>query len=187
MGESRHGHGRVTAVSRERLVPDVLVRDGQATLAVQWCASTGVNATTGAPLSPKSCMTHHRVTADNVAEGAPAGRGRGTIANANHKGLQTKGDPMAHNLGHGQPSLAAMRLSLHLLALLCHTVLAWSDAQYPLLRPVLARRQTFFEDIRALRRSMVCDRWQELMAVMLRGLALASRLAPLPAPQCDTS
>ena len=78
-------------------------------------------------------------------------------------------------------------LSLNLLALLFHTVLEWSDDTYALLRQVLARRQTCFEDIRALMRSMVFDSWQHLMAFMIRGLALESRLEPQAAPKLDTS
>ena len=38
-------------------------------------------------------------------------------------------------------------LSFTLLAFLFHTVLEWSDDKYALLRHVLARRQTFFNDI----------------------------------------
>ncbi len=80
-----------------------------------------------------------------------------------------------------------MMLRLNLIAFLFHTVLEWSDAEYTLLRQVLARRQTFFEDIRALMRSMVFDSWQHLMAFMIRGLELESRLKPQPVPKLDTS
>jgi hypothetical protein len=186
-GESRHWNGRFTEVSMYRFVNDVLFRDGQETLAVNGCEITVVNAKTGEQRYHNSFMTNHRVTADNVAEVAQAGRGRWKIANENNNVLKTKGYHIAHNFGHGQQSLAAIMLSLNLLALLFHTVLEWSDAQYTLLRQVLARRQTFFEDIRALMRYMIFDSWQELMAFMLRGLTLESRLAPFPVPQCDTS
>ena len=57
-------------------------------------------------------------------------------------------------------------------------VLEWSDEKYSLLRRVLARRQTFFEDIRALTRYMVFESWDQLMAFMIRGLDLQ--------PQVDT-
>jgi hypothetical protein len=68
--------------------------------------------------------------------------------------------------------------SLNLLALLCHTVVAWSDDKDALLRQVLARRQTFFHDIQAFMRSRVFDHWEHLMDFMIRGLELES--------QCDT-
>jgi hypothetical protein len=47
--------------------------------------------------------------------------------------------------------------------LLFHTVLEWSDDKYALLRRVLARRQTFFQDIQTLMRYMVFDDWEHLM------------------------
>jgi hypothetical protein len=93
--------------------------------------------------------------------------------------LKTKGYHLEHNFGHGQHYLSAFLLSLNLLAFLFHTVLEWSDDQYTLLRRVLARRQTFFEDIRALTRYMVFDSWDHLMNFMIQGLELQ--------PQVDTS
>jgi hypothetical protein len=80
---------------------------------------------------------------------APSGRERWTIANENTNGLKTTGSHLAQNFGHGKQYLAAVLLSLTLLALLFHTVLEWSDATYARLRQVLARRQTFFHDIQA--------------------------------------
>ena len=60
-------------------------------------------------------------------------------------------------------------LSLNLLAFLFHTVLEWSDEKYALLRQVLARRQTFFEDIRALTRYLVFGSCRHLMDFMTGG------------------
>lgn len=93
--------------------------------------------------------------------------------------LKTQGYQVAHNFGHGKQYLAAVMLSLTLLAFLCHTVLEWSDAKYALLRRVLARCQTFFNDIRALTRYMVVDSWDHLMDFMIQGLELH--------PESDTS
>ena len=89
--------------------------------------------------------------------------------------LKTKGYHLEHNFGHGQQYLSAF-LSLNLLAFLFHTVLEWSDDKYALLRRVLARRQTFFEDIRALTRYMVFDSWDHLMDFMIRGLDLQQQV-----------
>jgi hypothetical protein len=85
---------------------------------------------------------------------------------------KTKGYHVEHNFGHGQQYLAAVMLSLNLLAFLFHTVLEWSDDKYALLRRVLARRQTFFNDIRALTRYIVFDSWEHLIDFMLQGLEL---------------
>ena len=94
----------------------------------------------------------------------------------NNNVLKTKGYHIEHNFGHGKKFLAAFLLSLNLLAFLFHTVLAWSDTKYALLRRVLARRQTFFNDIQALLRYMVFDNWGHLMDFMIRGLELESQV-----------
>ena len=104
--------------------------------------------------------------------------GAGKIENENNNVLKTQGYHLEHNFGHGQQYLSAFLLSLTLLAFLFHTVLEWSNEKYALLRRVLARRQTFFEDIRALTRYMVFESWDHLMDFMIRGLDLQ--------PQSDT-
>ena len=160
---------------------------GPEALSVTWFEIAVVNAKTGEQLYHNSFMTNHRVTVENVAEVAQAGRGRWKIENENNNVLKTKGYHIEHNFGHGQQYLAAVMLSLNLMAFLFHTVLEWSDTRYTLLRQVLARRQTFFEDIRALMRYMVFDSWQHLIEFMIRGLELESRLEPQPASKPDTS
>ena len=78
-------------------------------------------------------------------------------------------------------------LSLNLLAFLFHTVLEWGDESYALLRQVLVRRQTFFEDMRALTRYMVFASWHHLMDFLIQGLKLESRLAPKLEAKLNTS
>jgi hypothetical protein len=122
-----------------------------------------------------------------VAQVAQAGRGRWKIENENHNVLKTKGYQVEHNFGHGKQYLSATMLSLNLLAFRLHTVLDWSAEQYALLRQVLARRQTFFEDIRALTRDMGFESWHHLMDFMMKGLQLESRLALKCRPKLHTS
>jgi hypothetical protein len=49
------------------------------------------------------------------------------------------------------------------------------------------RRQTFFEDMRALTRYMVFESWHHLMDFMIQGLKLESRLPPKLGPKLNTS
>jgi hypothetical protein len=174
--ESRHWNGRFTEVSMYRSRNDVLLLDGKEALSVHGCEITVVNAKTGEQLYHTSLITNHRVTAENVAAVAQAGRGRWKIDNENNNVLKTKGSHGEHNFGHGQQDLAAVMLSLNLLALLFHTVLEWSDDKSALLRRVLARRQTFFDDIRAFTRYMVFDSWEHLLDFMIQGLELQAQL-----------
>jgi len=148
---------------------------------------TVVNAKTGEQLYYNTFITNHRLSVANVAQVAQAGRGRWKIENENNNVLKTKGYHLEHNFGHGKQYLSATRLSLNLLAFLFHTVLEWSDERYALLRQVLARRQTFFEDMRALTRYMVFESWHHLMDFMIKGLKLESKLALKLSPKLDTS
>lgn len=173
--EGRHFNGRFTEVTRVRYINDVLLRSGDDAVSVNWFDLTVVNAKTGEQLYHNSCITNHRLTADNVMAVAQSGRGRWKIENENNNVLKTKGYHLEHNFGHGKTYLSAFLLSLNLLAFLFHTVLEWSDAKYALLRQVLARRQTFFHDIQALIRYMVFDHWDHLMDFMIRGLELESQ------------
>jgi len=173
--ESRHWHGRYTEVTLYRYSNDVLLRSGNDALSVQWFEMTVVNAKTGEQLYHNSFITNHRLSAATISQVAQAGRGRWKVENENNNVLKTKGYHIEHNFGHGKRYLAAFMLSLNLLAFLFHTVLQWCDGKYALLRQVLVRRQTFFDDIRALTRYMVFESWPHLMDFMLRGLELESK------------
>src|SRR4029077_16265672 len=175
-GEQRCRKGRVTEVTTDRFINAVLLQDGKHARAVNGVELTVSNAKTGEHLSDNTLITHPRLSAENVAQVAQAGRGRGKIENENNNVLKTKGDHLEHNFGHGKQYLSATMLSLNLLAFLFHTVLEWSDEKYALLRQVLARRQTFFEDMRALTRYMVFESWHHLMDFMIKGLKLESTL-----------
>jgi hypothetical protein len=109
------------------------------------------------------------------------------VENENNNVLMTKGYHVEHNFGHGKQYLSATMLSLNLLAFLFHTVLEWSDPKYALLRQVLARRQTFFDDKQALTRYMVFPSWHHWMNFMIRGLELESKLEPDLGPPLNTS
>jgi len=189
--EQRQRKGRVTEVARYRFINDVLLQDGKQALSVNWVEITIANAKTGAQLYYNTFITNHRLSTENVAQVAHAGRGRWKIENENNNVLKTKGYHLEHNFGHGKQYLSATMLSLNLLAFLFHTVLEWSDERYTLLRQVLARRQTFFEDMRALTRYMVFESWHHLLDFMIKGLKLESMLeskrALKPRPKLDTS
>ena len=168
--------GGVRKVMLYRYINDVRLRGGQDALSVNWLEITEANAQTGEQLYHNSFITNHQITDDNVAELAQAGRGRWKVENENNNVLKTKGYHIEHNFGHGKKYLAAFLLSLNLLAFLFHTVMLWCDEAYSLLRKELARRQTFFDDIRALTRYMVFESWQHMMDFMIRGLELEDEL-----------
>jgi hypothetical protein len=189
--EQRRRKGRVTEVVSYRFINNVLLQAGKPALAVNWVEMTVVNAKTGEQLYYNTFITNHCLSAATVAQVAQAGRGRWKIENENNNVLKTTGYHLEHNFGHGKQYLSATMLSLNLLACLFHAVLEWSDELYALLRQVLARRQTFFEDMRALTRYMVFESWHHLLDFMIKGLKLESKLASTLArklrPKLDTS
>jgi hypothetical protein len=174
--ESRRWTGRFTEVTRYQYINDVFLRGGPGALAVNWLEIMVINAKTGEQLYHNSFITNHRLCAETVSQVAQAGRGRWKVENENNNVLKTKGYHIEHNFGHGKRYLAAFLLSLNLLAFLFHTVLQWCDEKYALLRQVLVRRQTFFDDMRALTRYMVFESWPHLIDFMIRGLDLDSKL-----------
>lgn len=185
--EQRRKTGRLTEVVRDRFINDVLLQESPQALSANWLEITVVNAKTGEQLYYNTFIPNHHLSAETVAPVAQAGRGRWKVENENNKVLKTKGYQVEHNFGHGKQYLSATMLSLHLLAFLFHTVLEGSDPKYALLRQVLARRQTFFDDLQALTRYMVFLSWQHLMDFMISGLELESKLNPDLRPPLNTS
>ena len=148
---------------------------------------TTINAKTGEQLYYNSWITNHPLSEGNVVQIGQAGRGRWKVENENNNVLKTKGYHIEHNFGHGKKYLSSLMLSLNLLAFLFHTVMAWTDAKYGVLREALVRRETFFDDVRALTRYMIFESWPHLMDFMIRGLELESELKSEPGFQADTS
>jgi len=80
-----------------------------------------------------SCITNHRLTADNVCGCRTTGGATMEIENETNTVLKTKAYHLEHNLGHGSSISRRFRLSLNLLAFLFHTVFRVERCQYALL------------------------------------------------------
>jgi hypothetical protein len=139
------------------------------TIRVNWCELT-ITTEQGTPLYQNAFVTQEQITKKNVASIVVAGRTRWKVENENNNTLKTKGYHLEHNFGHGQQHLAALLATFNLLAFLLHTLLDLLDAKYCLLRRTLVRRQTFFDDLRALTRYICFASWVDLLDFMLRGL-----------------
>lgn len=126
----------------------------------------------GQEISHNSWVTTHPLSHTNVEAVIEAGRCRWKIENEHNNTLKTKGYHLEHNFGHGAKELSNLLVTLNLVAFLFHTVLELYDARYRLLRHTLVRRDTFFNDIRALTRYICFDSWQAMLQFMLRGLEL---------------
>jgi hypothetical protein len=155
----------------------VPLAEGQDALKVNWCELT-VTDPEGKVLYLNGWVTDFKITDQNVAAIAAAGRARWKIENENNNTLKTKGYHLEHNFGHGKKHLSSLLAALNILAFLYHTFLSFTDENYRLIRATLPTRQTFFDDLRALTRYILFPNWDALLDFMLRGLEIGPHAKP---------
>lgn len=149
-----------------QFVNQVPLRADEEALSVCWLELHITHADTGDTLYHNTWVTDLTVTQDNVIELAACGRARWKVENEGNNVLKTKGYHLEHNFGHGNQYLALTLLTLNLLAFLLHTASDLIDTSYHLIRKKLGRRDTFFNDLRALMRYMLFDSWTHLLDFM---------------------
>jgi len=163
--------GKERLYEHYRFMNEVPIRDGEDALRVNWC-ELQITDESGKVRKRFAFITDHVITRDTVVELVTAGRARWKIENEHNNTLKTKGYNLEHNFGHGNEHLSNLLLTMNLLAFLFHTLLEIFDPRYAVLRKALGRRQTFFNDLRALVRYWCFDSWDEMMRFMLRGLKI---------------
>ena len=168
----RSWNGRFVEIYTYRFVNQVPIRRGEDALLVNWCELTITKEEDGKVLYKNAFATNFQITEENVRDIVRDGRTRWKSENEGNNNLKTKGYHLEHNFGHGKEYLANFLLTLNLLAYLFHTVLAFLDDKYKKIREELVRRDTFFNDLRALTRYMVFDSWSHLLRFMMIGLEL---------------
>ncbi len=163
--------GKERLYERYRFMNDVPIRDGDDALRVNWC-ELEITDETGKVRKRFAFVTDHLITRHTVVELIAAGRSRWKIENEHNNTLKTKGYNLEHNFGHGNEHLSNLLVTMNLLAFLFHTVLEIFDLRYAVLRKAVGRRQTFFNDIRAITRYWCFEGWDDMMLFMLRGLKI---------------
>ena len=167
----KHWTGKERLYETYRFMNNVPIRDGDDALRVNWCELI-ITDKDGAIRKRFAFITDHHITPDTVITLVETGRSRWKIENEHNNTLKTKGYNLEHNFGHGKEHLANLLLTLNLIAFLFHTTLEIFDVRYRVLRQALRRRQTFFDDVRALTRYRCYESWDELMRYMLNGLEI---------------
>ncbi len=155
----------------------VPLAEGDDALQVNWCELT-VTDPDGNVLYLNGWVTDFKITDENVAAIAVAGRARWKIENENNNTLKTKGYHLEHNFGHGRKHLSSLLAAMNILAFLYHTFLSFTDENYRLIRAHLPTRKTFFDDLRALTRYILFPNWDALMDFMMRGLEIGPYAKP---------
>ena len=139
---------------------------------LNWVELTTTREDTGETLFKNAWISDFEMRDTSVEAIVRDGRARWKIENENNNVLKTKGYHLEHNFGHGSQHLAALLLSLNLLAFLFHTVLDLVDEQYRAIRQKLGRRTTFFQDLEALLRYVAFSSWDQVLQFMFHGLEL---------------
>jgi hypothetical protein len=169
----RKWNGRYYEEWRYRWAEQLPLRRGSHALRVNWCELTIINEATGEQLYHNAWATDHPLDEGSVVEVARDGRSRWKVENEGINVLKNRGYHFEHNYGHGEQRLAAVLLTLMLLAFLFHTALDLSCLVYQAIRRELAVRRTFFDDLRALTRYLYFDTWQQLLTFMYQQLDIA--------------
>lgn len=149
------------------------MRDGEDALLVNWCELSIYREDSGELLFRNSFATNLTVTSETVTDIVTWGRARWKVENENNNVLKTKGYHFEHNYGHGQENLSTVLLTLLLYAFLCHSVFALTLPAYGQVRLALGRRDTFFNDIRALTRYHLFASFNQLLDFIMAGLELS--------------
>jgi len=169
-------NGKHGEIVQYRFLNDVPMRAGEDALLVNWCEIEITHEDTGEVIFLNSFITDLLLTRKNVQEIVKCGRARWKIENETYNTLKTQGYHLEHNFGHGDRYLSMTLFTLNVLAFLLHTALHLSDEVYKRIREDLGRRDTFFNDVRALTRYLLFDSWSALLKFMFIQL----ELEPLP-------
>lgn len=162
----RKWNGKHSEMWTYRFLNDVPLRSGDDALLVNWCELHITHKETGETLYHNAWVTDIAITEDNVTELVACGRARWKVENENNNVLKTKGYHLEHNFGHGDQYLSMTLTTLNLLAFLLHTVSHLTHKIYRRIREELGRRDTFFNDVRALTRYWLFDSWGHLLDFM---------------------
>ena len=157
--------GKQRFVYRYRWLPDVPLRNGSDALMVNWFEIEIINAR-GETTYRNSFVTNLPVGPDTIVELAACGRARWKIENETFNVLKNKGYNLEHSFGHGKQNLAAILVSLNLLAFAIHTVCDIGDDLWRTARAKLGPRYNFFNKLAAITTFLLFPSWEDLLLTL---------------------
>ena len=80
--------------------------------------------------------------------------------------MKTKGYNLEHNFGHGQHNLAAVLVTLNLIAFLFHTVAEQAEELWRQAVAIAGTRGRFFSKLRETTTLVLCPSWQVLFEIL---------------------
>ena len=157
--------GREWVTHEFRWMNAVPLRDSKDALAVNWFEITILNPA-GELTYRNSFITDLPVDRDNVAELAACGRARWKIENETFNVLKTDGYNLEHNFGHGKQNLAALLVTLNLLAFAFHTVCDQTQPLWQLARSKTSSRVQFFSRLATITIYLIFPSWDDLLQTL---------------------
>src|SRR5271165_3948903 len=157
--------GKPRFVHRHRWLRDVPLRDGRDALMVNWFEIEIINAN-GETTYRNSFVTDLPAGPDTVVELAACGRARWKIENETFNVLKNKGYNLEHSFGHGKENLAAILVSLNLLAFAIHTVCDIGDDLWRTARAKLGPRYNFFNTLAAITTFLIFPSREDLLLTL---------------------
>jgi len=157
--------GREWVTHRFRWLAEVPLRDGRDALTVNWFEIEISNAA-GDITYRNSFITDLPVGRDTVADLAACGRARWKIENETFNVLKNNGYNLEHSFGHGKQNLAALLITLNLLAFAFHTICDHGEALWQAARSKVSSRAQFFSNMVAITSFLIFSGWDELMQTL---------------------
>ena len=157
--------GKQRFIHRYRWLNDVPLRDGSDALKVNWFEITIIDPA-GKTTYRNSFVTSLAVGPDSIVELAACGRARWKIENETFNVLKNNGYNLEHSFGHGKQNLAAILVSLNLLAFAIHTVCDIADELWRAARDKLGPRYNFFGKLAGITAFLVFPSWEDLLLTL---------------------
>ncbi len=157
--------GRKHIVYRYRWLCDVPLRDGKGAMHVNWLEIEIADGN-GKVTYRNSFVTDLPVGRDTVAELASCGRARWKIENETFNVLKTGGYNLEHNFGHGKQNLAAILVTLNMLAFAFHTICDNAEEFWRLARTKVSSRPQFFSRMAAITSYLIFSSWDDLFKTL---------------------
>jgi hypothetical protein len=157
--------GREWVTYRFRWLTEVPLRDGRDALKVNWFEIEICNAA-GDVTYRNSFITDLPVDRDTVADLAACGRARWKIENETFNVLKNNGYNLEHSFGHGKQHLAALLVTLNLLAFAFHTICDHGEALWQSARSKVSSRAQFFSNMVVISSFLIFSSWNELMQTL---------------------
>lgn len=157
--------GREWVTHQFRWMNAVPLRGTKDAMEVNWLEIT-IHNSAGEVTYRNSFITDLPVNRDNVAELAACGRARWKIENETFNVLKTDGYNLEHNFGHGKQNLAALLVTLNLLAFAFHTVCDQTEPLWQLARSKTSSRAQFFSRLATITVYLVFPSWDDLLQTL---------------------